>query len=81
MRHSQWQQRDRRNNDTAGRLTKRETEILKLIAMGALNKEIARQLKISVRTVEVHRLNLRNKLRKTRLAELVRYALQEGLIT
>ena len=54
---------------------------MKLIAMGALNKEIARQLKISVRTVEVHRLNLRNKLRKTRLAELVRYALEEGLIT
>ena len=52
-----------------------------MIAVGALNKEIARHLEISVRTVEVHRLNLRSKLKRSRLAELVRFALEEGLIT
>ncbi|MBI2071274.1 MAG: response regulator transcription factor [Elusimicrobia bacterium] len=66
--------------DGKERLTKRETQILRMIAMGAMNKEIARSLGISRRTVEVHRLNLRNKLRKARLAELVRFALEEGLI-
>lgn len=62
------------------RLSGRETEIVKLIALGHTNGEIADQLFVSIRTVESHRANIQHKLQLSRRAELVRYALEQGLI-
>jgi two-component system, NarL family, response regulator NreC len=61
-------------------LTERELEILRLIALGHTNTEIAGQLYLSVRTVETHRAHIQQKLRRTTRAELVRYALDHGLL-
>ena len=61
-------------------LTPRETEILKLVAEGLSNKEIAEQLFIAVRTVETHRKTIMEKLQVNKVAGLVRIAVQEGLI-
>jgi two-component system, NarL family, response regulator NreC len=61
-------------------LTEREVEVLHLIALGHTNNEIAEQLFLSVRTVESHRAHIQQKLRVTTRAELVRYALEHGLI-
>ena len=59
-------------------LSERETEILRLVAWGYSNKEIAAQLTISVKTVETHKANAMQKLNlKSRIA-IVRYALQQG---
>ncbi|MCO5316692.1 MAG: response regulator transcription factor [Solirubrobacterales bacterium] len=63
-----------------GGLSDRETEIVKLIALGHTNGEIADQLFVSIRTVESHRANIQNKLKLSGRAELVRYALDQGLI-
>jgi len=63
-----------------GGLTAREIEVLKLIALGHTNAEIARQLYLSIRTVETHRAHIHQKLRLSTRAELVRYALDNGLI-
>ncbi|NLO79585.1 MAG: response regulator transcription factor [Xanthomonadaceae bacterium] len=54
------------------RLTQREREIAERVALGATNREIAEQLHVSVRTVEVHRANLMRKLGADSLAELIR---------
>ncbi|HEY5998838.1 MAG TPA: response regulator transcription factor [bacterium] len=59
-------------------LTLREKEVLKLIAEGKTNKEIAELLAISVRTVESHRASLLAKLRIKGMADLVKYALEQG---
>jgi len=61
-------------------LTEREVEVLRLIALGHTNNEIAGQLYLSVRTVESHRAHIQQKLRLSTRAELVRYALDKGLI-
>jgi two-component system response regulator NreC len=61
-------------------LTERELEILRLIALGHTNTEIAGQLYLSVRTVETHRAHIQQKLRRSSRAELVRYALDHGLL-
>ncbi len=61
-------------------LTERELEVLRLIALGHTNGEIADQLYLSVRTIESHRAHIQQKLRRTTRAELVRYALDHGLI-
>jgi two-component system response regulator NreC len=61
-------------------LTDREVEVLRLIALGHTNAEIGKQLYLSVRTVESHRAHIQQKLRRTSRAELVRYALENGLI-
>jgi two-component system, NarL family, response regulator NreC len=61
-------------------LSEREVEVLRLIALGHTNAEIAEQLFLSVRTVETHRSHIQQKLRLSTRAELVRYALQRGLI-
>jgi two-component system response regulator NreC len=61
-------------------LTDREREVLKLVALGHTNSEIAAQLFLSVRTVESHRAHIQQKLRMSTRAELVRYALDTGLI-
>jgi DNA-binding NarL/FixJ family response regulator len=64
---------------SSGSLTTREREIIKLIAEGKTNSEIAGFLCISPRTVETHRANIMNKLALKNTAELVRYAVQYGL--
>jgi two-component system, NarL family, response regulator NreC len=61
-------------------LTEREAQILKLIALGHTNAEIGSQLYLSVRTVESHRAHIQQKLRRTSRADLVRYALDHGLL-
>ncbi len=66
--------------DTRDSLTTREIEVLRLIAQGQCNKDIARTLDISIRTVESHRLNLRNKLGIQTAAGLTHYALEHHLI-
>lgn len=60
-------------------LTRREMQILRLIARGNMNKEIAEELGISKRTVEFHRANIMEKLSLRNLSELVRFAVAEGL--
>jgi two-component system, NarL family, response regulator NreC len=61
-------------------LTERERQILRLIALGYTNQEIAGQLYLSVRTVESHRAHIQQKIRLTTRAELVHYALEHGLV-
>jgi two-component system, NarL family, response regulator NreC len=61
-------------------LSEREREVLRLLALGHTNQEIARLLYISVRTAETHRAHIMQKLRLSSRAELVRYALSEGLL-
>ena len=61
-------------------LTNRETEVLKLIAEGKANKDIADALFVSVHTVERHRANLMKKLNMKKTADLVRYAIQKGYL-
>jgi two-component system response regulator NreC len=61
-------------------LTEREVEILRLIALGHTNAEIGGQLYLSVRTVESHRAHIQQKLRLSSRAQLVRYALDRGLL-
>ena len=61
-------------------LTEREVEVLGLIAVGHTNSEIASQLDLSVRTVESHRAHIQQKLRLETRPELVRYALDRGLL-
>jgi two-component system response regulator NreC len=61
-------------------LSERELEVLRLIALGHTNAEIGQQLYLSVRTVESHRAHIQQKTRRTSRAELVRYALEHGLV-
>ncbi len=68
------------SKDQGDDLSDREREVLKLIALGHTNGEIAEQLFLSVRTVESHRAHIQQKLSLTTRAELVRYALDRGLI-
>jgi two-component system response regulator NreC len=62
-------------------LSDREREVLRLLALGHTNQEIAEKLYISVRTAESHRAHIMQKLRLATRAELVRYALSHGLLT
>lgn len=61
-------------------LSERETDVLRLIALGHTNAEIAEKLYISVRTVETHRAHIQQKLGVSTRAELVRSALSRGLV-
>jgi DNA-binding NarL/FixJ family response regulator len=63
------------------RLTARELEVLQLICKGLSNREIAAQLNLSVNTVAVHRANIMNTLGVHKTAELVAYAIKNGLVT
>lgn len=64
-----------------GPLTPREQTILLLLADGKSNKHVAREVDISVRTVETHRRNIKRKLNIGSTAGLTRYAIQHGLIS
>lgn len=66
--------------ERARRLTPRELEVLQLICNGLSNKEIAVKLEVSPNTVAVHRANIMNALGVHKTAELVVYALQNGLV-
>jgi DNA-binding NarL/FixJ family response regulator len=61
-------------------LTDREREVLRLLALGHTNQEIAKTLFLSVRTVETHRAHIMQKLRLTSRAELVQFAMEQGLL-
>ncbi len=61
-------------------LTPRQRDILRLVSIGHTNREIAQVLDISVRTVEVHRFNLMRRLNVRNVAQLLRRALQLGLL-
>lgn len=61
-------------------ITPRQREVLRLVALGHTNREIAASLDISVRTVEVHRFNLMRRLNVRNVAQLLRQALQHNLL-
>ena len=71
------EQRKRADEDP---LSDREREVMRLLALGHTNQEIAKMLYISVRTAETHRAHIMQKLRLATRAELVRYAIQHGLL-
>ncbi len=60
-------------------LTQRERQVLQLLAEGNTTKQIAKSLYVSPKTVEAHRLNVMNKLSIDNVAQLTKYAIQEGL--
>ncbi|HXO42404.1 MAG TPA: response regulator transcription factor [Thermoanaerobaculia bacterium] len=62
------------------RLSKRETEVLRLLALGSNHHEISRRLFVSVKTVDTHRGNILRKLKLRNNADLARYAIRSGLI-
>ena len=63
-----------------GPLTRRETEVLELLGSGLTNRQIAKQLHVSVKTAETHRTNLMRKIGAHSLADVVRYGIRSGLI-
>jgi two-component system response regulator NreC len=66
--------------EEADPLSDREREVMRLLALGHTNQEIAKMLYISVRTAETHRAHIMQKLRLGSRAELVRYAIDQGLL-
>jgi len=71
---------DERRRAEEDPLSEREREVMRLLALGHTNQEIAKMLYISVRTAETHRAHIMQKLRLSTRAELVRYAIQHGLL-
>ena len=71
---------EERKRAEADPLSDRERDVLRLLALGHTNQEISGQLYISVRTAETHRAHIMQKLRLTTRAQLVRYALSQGLL-
>lgn len=68
------------DDEDAARLTRRETEVLKLVAEGKQNAEIANELFISTRTVESHRTHIMKKLELNNTVDMVKYAIRHKLI-
>ena len=73
-------ERGERTPKPALHITTRQSEILKQIARGRTNREIAAALDLSVRTVEVHRFNMMRRLNVRNVAQLLRQSLQLGLL-
>ena len=71
---------DARRREDENPLSEREREVLRLLALGHTNQEIAKSLYISVRTAETHRAHIMQKLSLASRAELVKYALAQGLL-
>lgn len=61
-------------------LTPRQRQVLRLVANGLTNREIAGRFQISVRTVEVHRLQMMKKLKSNNVAQLIRSAIERGML-
>jgi two-component system response regulator NreC len=61
-------------------LTNREREVLRLLAEGKGNRQVAEELRISIRTVEGHRARVMLKLELGSLSELIRYAVREKIV-
>lgn len=74
-------EQERGGRDGMALLSEREKEVLRLLALGYTNQEIAELLYISVKTVESHKSRIMEKLGCTRRVELVRFALEHGLIS
>ena len=72
---------DSASNDAPQRLTARQREVLQLVAEGRSAKEIAAALRVSVRTAEAHKANIMTALELRSTAELVQYAIRNGLIS
>ncbi len=61
-------------------LTKREIDVLTLVAQGYKNREIAKKLGVAVKTVENHRVNIMNKLGLRNTVQMIRYAIKKGIV-
>jgi DNA-binding NarL/FixJ family response regulator len=79
MKH-QLVQRNHRKRRRPEEFTRREQEILQLIWLGLKNQEMAGRLKISIKTVEAHRATMMKKIRVTNTAQLLKAAIQGGMI-
>ena len=77
---SDYLKKQKEDTDDPERLTPRERQVLKLIAEGKTNREIAEEFVLSINTVQTHRLHLMEKLNLHNRAELIKYAVQRGLI-
>jgi DNA-binding NarL/FixJ family response regulator len=75
----QLQSDPKRSRRLRAKPTSRQRQIIQLLAQGKVNKEIAGELKISVRTAETHRANIMLKFGFHSIADLVRYAIREGI--
>ena len=76
-----YREEDSGPHDSAHRLTARQREVLQLIAEGRSAKEIAAVLNISTRTAEVHKARILEALGLRNTAELVQYAIRNGIIS
>lgn len=77
--HKEIREKSDTQNKTQTRLdslTKREKQVMELVVVGMLNKDIAKELEISIKTVEVHRANVMDKMSVKSVADLVRMALE-----
>lgn len=72
--------RRKREDEMPGRLTEREHQVLRMIALGHTHQAVAEELEISVRTVESHRTHIMQKVNLGTRPDLVRYALDRGII-
>ena len=70
----------RKTNGIGESLSNRETEVMKLISEGKTNNEIGDILSLSPRTVETHRAHILEKLKLKRTADIVRYAIEKGIV-
>jgi two-component system response regulator TtrR len=75
---SETRRRERERDELLSRLTSRERQVLECIVAGRLNKQIADDLGISIKTVEAHRANIMDKLNAGTVADLLRLALTRG---
>jgi DNA-binding NarL/FixJ family response regulator len=75
------QRTEETSTDVYEDLTPREREVLEMVAKGNTNAEIAAQLSISTRTVELHRANMMSKLGLRNQVDVVRYAIKRGLLS
>lgn len=69
----------REKDSELAKLTPREIEVLRLITGGLNTKEVAYELKLSIKTIETYRLQIMRKLKINNIVELVKYAIREGL--
>ena len=72
--------RSAKSGTTSGLLTRRQAEVLRLIAQGKTNKEVATALNLSAKTVETHRSMIMRKLKLESFSDLMRYAIREKLV-